>query len=93
MSGEESEGSEQDEESELMKQVMGFNKFDTTKVCVLTTFRSLGAHPVRTFDCLCTLCMKNRVMLLVQGFLSGRQGGRPPPRKLLCPLPKMDHDQ
>lgn len=35
-SGEESEESELDEESELMKKIMGFNKFDTTKVCVLT---------------------------------------------------------
>ena len=31
--GEESEESELDEESELMKKIMGFNKFDTTKVC------------------------------------------------------------
>ena len=35
-SGEESAESELDEESELMKKIMGFNKFDTTKVCVLT---------------------------------------------------------
>lgn len=32
--GEESEDSEPDEESELMKKIMGFNKFDTTKVSV-----------------------------------------------------------
>ena len=50
MSGEPSEESEQDEESELMKQVMGFNKFDTTKVCV-TTCRTLRAHPVHTMYC------------------------------------------
>ena len=31
--GEESEESELDEETELMKKIMGFNKFDTTKVC------------------------------------------------------------
>ena len=33
--GEESEESELDEETELMKKIMGFNKFDTTKVCAL----------------------------------------------------------